>query len=94
MFNSAKSRAKKLGREFTVKLEDLKIPEVCPIMGIPLFYQRGGRIPNSPSLDRVDNTKGYTPENTRVISWFANMRKGDLTVEQIDALYHYVHGRV
>lgn len=94
MFASAKSRSKKIGREFTLKFEDIVVPEKCPIMDIPLFSVKGGRIPNSPSLDRVDNSKGYTPENSRIISWLANGRKGDLTMEQIDRLHAYVHGEV
>lgn len=93
-FNSAKYRAKISNKEFTIKFKDLIIPELCPIMGIPLFSVKGGRIPNSASLDRVDNSKGYTPKNTRVISWLANARKGDLTVKQIENLYHYTRGEI
>lgn len=93
MLNHARYRAKKREIDFSVEAADLHIPELCPIMDIPLFFSEGKRTDNTPSLDRVDNSKGYTPGNSRVISWLANNRKGDLTVEQIDRLHNYVHGR-
>jgi hypothetical protein len=94
LFNQARYRAKIRGIEFSLKFEDLEIPEKCPIMNIPLFFTKGRRSDNSYSIDRVDNSKGYTPENTRVISWLANGRKGDLTVEQICRLYDYIYGAI
>lgn len=90
LFNQARYRAKIRGIEFSIEFEDLKVPETCPIMDIPLFFSPGKRTDNSYSLDRKDNSKGYTAENTRVISWLANGRKGDLSVEQIERLYQYV----
>lgn len=90
LFNQAKYRAKIKGIEFSIELEDLIIPEKCPIMNIPLFFTKGERTVNSISLDRKDNSKGYTKENTRIISWLANGRKGDLSIEQIKRLYDYV----
>lgn len=61
-------------------------------MDIPLFFSPGRRTYNSFSLDRKDNSKGYTKDNTRVISWLANGRKGDLSVKQIERLHRYVKG--
>jgi len=47
-----------------------------------------------PSLDRKDNTKdntkGYTKDNVRVISWEANRIKHALTLEQAEALVRYM----
>jgi hypothetical protein len=63
-------------------------------MGIPLFFSEGKRGPNSFSIDRVDNSRGYTKDNTRVISFLANGRKGDLTVEQVRNLLAYMEGRL
>jgi len=90
----AKYRARKRDIEFSVSVSDLKVPDICPIMGIPIIQSEGRRTDNSSSVDRVDNNKGYTPDNTRIISWLANGRKGDLTIEQIDRLHDYVHGRI
>ena len=64
MHSRAKSRAKKRGTEFNIDKSDIDIPIICPILGIPIIkeYKKGkknGPTPNSPSLDRVDNSKGY-----------------------------------
>ena len=42
---------------------------------------------NSPSLDRLDNNKGYTKENISVISYKANRIKNDASFEEIEKLY-------
>ena len=69
MHQRAKQRAQNNGREFSITPEDITIPAKCPVLGIPLKVTKGksGAFPNSPSLDRVDNSKGYTRENIRVI---------------------------
>lgn len=66
------------------------LPLTSCILGIPLFLTEGRRGPNSYSIDRVDNSKGYTKENTRVISFLANSRKGDLTLDQVEAMLRYM----
>ena len=68
------------------------IPEICPVFNIPLFFTPGKRTYNSFSIDRRDNSKGYTKENVRVISWKANMYKGDLTIEEVENLLRYMKG--
>lgn len=85
MWRRAKSRAKNSGREFTIKVSDIVIPEVCPILGMPLvcFEGASGGRPDSPALDRRDSSKGYTPENIMVVSHLANMMKSSATAEQL-----------
>lgn len=91
-FMSAQSRARKRGLEFTLKFEDLHAPEYCPVLGIKLQHSVGGHSDGSPSLDRVDNTKGYTPENVRIISRRANCLKNDATLEELEAIVRYIKG--
>jgi len=79
---SSRRRANKRGLEFNIDLEDIRIPDVCPVLKIPLFISKDRANDNSPSLDRFDNTKGYTKENIRVISWRANRLKGDGTADE------------
>jgi hypothetical protein len=58
---NAKKRAERDRREFSIEPTDIFIPEVCPILGIPIDRNstvRGGK--DSPSLDRLDNNKGLT----------------------------------
>lgn len=92
LLNQARYRAKKRGEEFSVSLEDLEIPETCPVFGIPLFFTPGGRSKNSFSLDRIDNSRGYVRGNVRVISFWANQMKGDMTVDQVHSLLRYMEG--
>lgn len=82
LLNSARYRAKLRGLEFNLELEDIQIPEVCPILGIQLSYHNKR---SAPSLDRVDNSKGYIKGNCRVISWRANTIKSDLSPQDIES---------
>lgn len=77
----AKYRARKKNREFALKSSDLMVPNYCPILGIPLIP--GGRTRNSPTLDRIDNSKGYTKDNVIVISNLANSIKNHGTPDEI-----------
>lgn len=87
LFNSAKARAKRRGIEFTISIEDIVIPDVCPVLGIPIVTERGrGHCHDAPSLDRIDNKAGYVPGNVRVVSYRANVLRGDSTAEELRAL--------
>lgn len=79
MFNGAKSRAKKKGIEFGITIDDIEMPDVCPLIGIPIKSPIEGRgpKPGSPFLDRIDNSKGYVKGNVWVISFLANRMKND-----------------
>jgi hypothetical protein len=68
-------------------VEDIMIPALCPVLGIELERNLGERhsSPSSPSIDRVDNTRGYVPSNIHVISLQANSLKRDLGIEELAA---------
>lgn len=88
-----KARAKLKNLEFSITECDLEIPIYCPILGIKIEINNGTHLfaaPNSPSVDRVNNTKGYVKGNVRVISNKANLRKSDLTLEQVKKLVQYM----
>jgi hypothetical protein len=87
----AKKRATKKGIDFSINADDLVIPEVCPVLGIPIIISSSGSgTSNSPSLDRVDSSQGYTPCNVRVISWRANRLKSDATLHEVESLAKYM----
>lgn len=93
MLSAARHRAQKCGHEFNLTEEDLQIPDVCPVLGIAIFPKRGGKTgpgPNSPSLDRLDNTLGYIKGNVQVISHRANGLKSDATIEELRKVLAYV----
>lgn len=83
MFNRAKRRARLKNLEFDIELPDIVIPEVCPILGIPIFCGKRGDYGNSPTIDRKDNSKGYTKGNIGIISMKANTMKNDLSIEEL-----------
>jgi len=85
MHQRAKVRCKLSGREFNILPEDIIIPDKCPILGIELNMNSGksGAYRNSPSLDRIDNLKGYTKDNIQVISQLANAMKCHATKEEL-----------
>lgn len=88
LFMSAQARAKKKKLEFSIEYEDVYIPEICPILGIKInkfledTSQSNESRASSPSLDRVDSSKGYIKGNIVVISYRANVVKGQGTAEQ------------
>ncbi len=90
MLADARKRAKKKNLEFDLVIEDLSIQEFCPILGIPLFVAGEKRTNNSPSLDRIDNSRGYTKDNVFVISFRANALKSDATLEELKAIVKYM----
>lgn len=84
MWKQAKHRAKYdyKNMDFTIDVEDIVLPKVCPYLGvgfIPLDKDYGY------SLDRIDSSKGYTPDNIQVISRLANIMKNNATKEQLIA---------
>lgn len=82
IFSSAKARALKKGLEFSLVLKDIVIPDVCPIFGIKLIKGDNKREDGSPSIDRIDNSKGYSKDNIIIISWRANKLKGESSHEE------------
>lgn len=90
MLIGAKKRAKTKNIDFSLTPKDVSIPDVCPVLGIPMFKGTQKMGHNSPSLDRIDNTRGYVKGNVRVISWRANNLKGDATLDELRALVAYM----
>lgn len=90
MFNAARVTARKQNLPFNIKLEDIVIPEVCPVFGIPLEVTAGPRTNNTPSLDKIIPELGYVKGNIRVISFRANRLKSDASLEEIQKLLLYM----
>ena len=61
----------------------------CPYYHRFLEIKRGGRTGRSPSIDRIDNKKGYRKNNIEIVCWQYNSDKGTMTVED-----QFVHGKV
>ncbi len=90
LLNSAKARAKKYDIPFDLELENVVIPEYCPVLNIKL--KRGNRktLPNSPTLDRIVPKLGYIKNNVCVISFRANTLKSNGTIEEHQRIIEYM----
>jgi hypothetical protein len=85
MLSGAKARAKENGLQFNIDLNDVIVPEICPVLGLKISID--GPKDTSPSLDRIVPERGYTKGNVRVISWRANWIKNNATPDEIEKLY-------
>jgi hypothetical protein len=86
MFWDAKKRAKAKGVPFSIAPADVTIPDICPLLGVPLKRGSGVLGPNSPSLDRIDASLGYVVGNVWVISHRANAIKSNATLAEFRRL--------
>ena len=89
LVESARRRSRILGIACTVTVEDLLIPELCPVLGIKLLVIGGHCNDSSPTLDRVDPNGGYTHDNVRVISFRANSIKRNATPDELYRVFKY-----
>lgn len=82
----SKNRAKKKGIAFNLDVEDIVIPDRCPVLGLPLILAKDRPTGCSPSLDRIDPAKGYTKGNIQVVSYRANRLKADASLLELCAV--------
>ena len=82
MVQAARKRAKESGIRFAIGPDDFALPVYCPLLGIQIEYANFIPADNSPSLDRLDSTKGYIPSNIWVISLKANRIKNNASYSE------------
>lgn len=83
-------KAKARGLEFDLTINDLQFPDTCPVFGFKLERGEGCVKYNSPSVDRIDSTKGYTKDNIQFISHKANAMKNNATQEELEVFARWV----
>lgn len=87
MLRRSRHRAKQAGIDFCITVDDIQIPDRCPVLNIELrISNKLGGDDNSPSIDRIDNDNGYVPGNVRVISNRANKLKSNATLQELKLL--------
>ena len=91
LFNSVKKRVLKKNIPFDINIDDIIIPEVCPILDIPLDFST---FDNTPQVDRIIPLKGYIKGNIQVISGRANRIKNDGTLAEHEAIVKYLKKHV
>lgn len=88
---SVRYRCKKNNIPFDLDPSDIIIPERCPVLGIEFKRGKGHPEDTSPSIDRIDPTKGYTKGNVQIMSNLANKMKANATPEQLLAFADWVY---
>lgn len=84
-----RARAKRKGIPFSISIEDVNIPDVCPVLGIPISVGDGKHHDGSPTIDRIDNDRGYVKDNVMVISFRANSLKRNASLDEMKKLYEF-----
>jgi hypothetical protein len=90
ILSSAKCRAKRLSLPFDLVEEDIVIPAVCPVLGIPVFKGAGKICDNSPTLDRIQPDRGYVKGNVAVVSQRANVIKNCGSAEEHERIAAWI----
>ena len=97
MLRGAKSRAKENNLEFDIDLQYLQsvATDCCPVDGLPFDWER--RLETNkflplatPSLDRIDSSKGYIKGNVKIIGWKWNAKKSNMNLDDLLLLVEYV----
>lgn len=89
MIHRIKSKANHSNIPFDLTPSDIQIPNICPILGIPITFD-DPKAPGYPNLDRIVPSKGYVSGNVKIISRKANLMKQDGTAEQHEAIAKYI----
>lgn len=89
LFDNAKHRANTKGIPFDITIDDIVVPDVCPVFGVP-FVWGDGINDYSPSLDKVIPKLGYVKGNIQVICTLANRIKSNATAEQVEKVLQYL----
>ena len=95
LLTGVRKRAKKRKLDFSLRAKDIKklMSSHCPILGIKYVLNKPGlewgleknqnNWATSPSIDRIDNTKGYHADNILIVCMMANSIKNQATPDQI-----------
>jgi hypothetical protein len=89
LYKTARARARKNGLPFSVTVDDIFVPEFCPILGIKLEHGAGKVQPASPTLDQIVPGRGYVPGNIQVICHQANTMKSNASLEELQRFAGY-----
>lgn len=90
LLTQARSRSKKKNIEFSITIDDIVIPEICPILQIPLTRNEVHCKDSSYSLDRIDPLKGYVKGNVQIISHRANQIKSNATLDELEKIVSFL----
>lgn len=92
LFRGTQLRSQLKNLPFDLTIEDIVVPEYCPVLGIKLEFGLAGRgrSNSAPSVDRLIPEKGYVKGNIRVISMRANWLKSNGTLNEFAQIIDYM----
>lgn len=82
-------RCKKKNMECDIDIgliEDRIISGFCQVTNLPFDLttkQDSKKNPYAPSIDRIDQSKGYTRDNVRIVLWQVNLMKNELSDSEL-----------
>ena len=89
-YQAVKSRAKRDGIPFSLEISDFSIPSHCRACDVEFDLESRQPGSRTPSIDRVDNSKGYQKDNVEIICNRCNSIKRDCTIKDLERLIRYM----
>jgi len=92
LLNQLKASAKKRGIPFdltTADIDDIGIPITCPVLGIPLKFNKGKPQRDSVSFDRIDSSRGYTKDDIVIVSQRVNSLKSNASLDEMQKIVNF-----
>jgi hypothetical protein len=89
MFSNCRGSAKRRHIDFKITIDDVfpgVANGVCQLTGLPFDFnphKEKENNPYAPSVDRIDNNKGYVPGNIRIVLWAVNSALGESSDEEM-----------
>jgi len=94
IFYRIRNKCKRYGIDFNLDFDDIIIPDKCPLLEIPFKNHEIGHGIDTPSVDRIDSSKGYIKGNVWIISLLANRMKQDASIETLKTFSKNVLNRL
>lgn len=89
LWNQLKNSAKSRNIPFDLSptdIDEIGIPITCPVLGIPLKFNRNKVQDDSLSFDRIDSSKGYSKDNIIIVSYKVNRLKSNASLEEMNKI--------
>ena len=92
--SSLKKRAKDKKLKFDIDTPWLLyiIPpnRMCPVLNIPMIFKKQNIKDIAASIDRIDNSKGYTKDNVCWMSYKANRLKNEMKIDEVKKILEFL----
>ncbi len=96
LLSRARARSRSENLPFNLSVNDLQMPEYCPIFGLKLEFSNGRntRPDNIPTLDRTIPSLGYVKGNVSIISMKANRLKSNASLKELKQIVAWLETKI